>query len=821
MGKKGAKKTRDEEPSDYDTENLRWRRLAEVTIFLDADSEASEEPQHSLPFLDQFPCLALKSRARKKNPKVICHCTRLFCNDQDLVWKPFTDIDSSLGKSSKARRSAEAKEDAEEGSSDELALDLEELCGDVNENEFSAGRGFPPDRLPNPMRADRPIIPFQGEFADDAAKLKALGLPLGFLASPFELDREYLSIPSAPLRADRAVKEPAQVFSAPDVGCWQPVNGQKKPPENNYTKAAQAWEQYWAVSGQKLVWNSWLSKYRDFINPEYLDGLCADFLNMDVQQATPEEKNVSDNNNNIDHSQSSWNGLWEKNYEEVFVAEYRAFMLRTIDWLTSQEACSSATAQTPHEAVVLLERSDVELESQGDISDLDSEQADPRPVSPGNYPAEEEFDEKDYQDDGVEYSDGDEEVESQEPPQHVHVPVTKSSMKKKPAPIAKQTPAAAVVDQEIREVRGGEIRKTGAPMKQPMRSAPTGESSTGLQDQDEGPAEIPFMSHKAAGGFVNVSDVAKTEKLFDFLGLTLGSGEGATYQEMPAVKSHHVTFKETNLRQRSKDLNFWKRGNEYESSKSHEGKRTREEAQGEEDAYEDQNYGIPQKIMKVIGQVRTDDMPAFVKGNKKLWKYWFQRYRLFSKYDEGILMDEESWFSVTPERIAAHIAERCRCDVIVDAFCGVGGSAIQFALTCERVIAVDIDPQKIAFAQHNARIYGVEERIEFICADFFEVAGRLRADAVFLSPPWGGPQYMEHRSFDLQKMQLDGFRCFAAAKQISDSIAFFLPRNASIEQIVSLAGAGEKVETEQNFLNRKLKTMVAYFGDLIDDESLM
>jgi trimethylguanosine synthase len=39
---------------------------------------------------------------------------------------------------------------------------------------------------------------------------------------------------------------------------------------------------------------------------------------------------------------------------------------------------------------------------------------------------------------------------------------------------------------------------------------------------------------------------------------------------------------------------------------------------------------------------------------------------------------------VTPERIAEHIADRCRCDVIVDAFCGVGGNAIQFAFTCER-----------------------------------------------------------------------------------------------------------------------------------------
>jgi len=44
----------------------------------------------------------------------------------------------------------------------------------------------------------------------------------------------------------------------------------------------------------------------------------------------------------------------------------------------------------------------------------------------------------------------------------------------------------------------------------------------------------------------------------------------------------------------------------------------------------------------------------------------------------------EGWFSVTPERIARHIASRCQCDLIIDAFCGVGGNTIQFAYTCER-----------------------------------------------------------------------------------------------------------------------------------------
>lgn len=89
-------------------------------------------------------------------------------------------------------------------------------------------------------------------------------------------------------------------------------------------------------------------------------------------------------------------------------------------------------------------------------------------------------------------------------------------------------------------------------------------------------------------------------------------------------------------------------------------------------------------------------------------------------------MSIEGWFSVTPEKIAQHIARRCQSDVVIDAFCGCGGNSIQFALTCERVIAIDLDPVKLHCARENAKIYGVADRIEFILGDFFDLAPRLK-----------------------------------------------------------------------------------------------
>lgn len=49
---------------------------------------------------------------------------------------------------------------------------------------------------------------------------------------------------------------------------------------------------------------------------------------------------------------------------------------------------------------------------------------------------------------------------------------------------------------------------------------------------------------------------------------------------------------------------------------------------------------------------------------------------LFHKIDQGIQLDEEAWYSVTPEEVAKYIAQRLKCNLIFDGCCGVGGNLI-------------------------------------------------------------------------------------------------------------------------------------------------
>lgn len=175
---------------------------------------------------------------------------------------------------------------------------------------------------------------------------------------------------------------------------------------------------------------------------------------------------------------------------------------------------------------------------------------------------------------------------------------------------------------------------------------------------------------------------------------------------------------------------------------------------------------------------------------------------------------------MTPEPIAAHIAKRLpggRTLTVWDPFGGLGGNAIQFALHGHHVICSDINAERLAMAKHNARIYGVEEWIDFVRGDFFLLSQRIKADVVFLSPPWGGPAYLKASSFDVRTMMdLDGQLTLDNALSSAPNIIYFLPKNSSLESVASLFVDKEKTifELEENSLCDRLKSISVYYGPL-------
>ena len=215
-------------------------------------------------------------------------------------------------------------------------------------------------------------------------------------------------------------------------------------------------------------------------------------------------------------------------------------------------------------------------------------------------------------------------------------------------------------------------------------------------------------------------------------------------------------------------------------------------------------------------------------------KFWDQRYRIFSKYDCGVLIpDEESWFSVTPEEIGIHIAKRLHefdqnIEIILDCFSGCGGNAIHLAAICKLVIASDIDVIKLEALRQNAKIYGVWDRMELCVADAKvllngSLMNRSRSiDVVLLAPPWGGINYTESainlESFgeignlvEMVKVSL----CPIGAR----GVVLILPKTTHKTQFERMSKlCNFKVYVEDIYLWGKLKMTVAYIGPMFQNK---
>eukprot|EP01083_Nonionella_stella_P179568 637871_1 len=242
------------------------------------------------------------------------------------------------------------------------------------------------------------------------------------------------------------------------------------------------------------------------------------------------------------------------------------------------------------------------------------------------------------------------------------------------------------------------------------------------------------------------------------------------------------------------------------------------------------------KPNRILEEIATENVVIKQKSKKKKNKkkkkrpksagqsdprYYRQRYWIWSRYDRGIQMDTVGWYSVTPEPVARVQAERCSSKIILDPFCGLGGNAIQFARTCDFVMAIEKDPKRLAMAAHNSEVYDVRRRIDFILGDSTRMLRGFRQvpDVVFLSPPWGGPDYAKADMFDIKTNVLpDGFELFNDCRAITPNICYFLPRNIDWDQARSLT-LGELAEIHEHRVEHFVKVISVYYGQLAQAET--
>ena len=159
----------------------------------------------------------------------------------------------------------------------------------------------------------------------------------------------------------------------------------------------------------------------------------------------------------------------------------------------------------------------------------------------------------------------------------------------------------------------------------------------------------------------------------------------------------------------------------------------------------------------------------------------------------------------------------------VELVIGVAGHAIDSGTS-----AIDIDRNRLEIARHNARVYGVEHKIDFIHGDYMKLAAKLTADVVFLAPPWGGPSYAACSEFSLRMTTPNSYvvasiyhatgegsccwlscwpnslarmcsvKIYEKTLSITRNIALYLPKNTSTLEVrsLSLTSNGSKLSPQ-------------------------
>lgn len=218
-----------------------------------------------------------------------------------------------------------------------------------------------------------------------------------------------------------------------------------------------------------------------------------------------------------------------------------------------------------------------------------------------------------------------------------------------------------------------------------------------------------------------------------------------------------------------------------------------------------------------------------LKSTAPNYKFWMQRYYYFTKFDKGIQMDNESWYSVTPEKIAKYIATLIKGKTIIDGFCGCGGNVIQFSEYCSKAYAIDICEKKLSMCKNNCKIYNCKDNIEFIHSDFLQMKNKIKADYIFLSPPWGGTEYKKSSIYSIKKcMHPDITEIVRVSLNVADNILFFLPRNLDLDELFKICSdirdemeknSGKKLFFDIQIIesNKRIKSLLIIFGKKAED----
>ena len=190
------------------------------------------------------------------------------------------------------------------------------------------------------------------------------------------------------------------------------------------------------------------------------------------------------------------------------------------------------------------------------------------------------------------------------------------------------------------------------------------------------------------------------------------------------------------------------------------------------------------------------------------------------KFSKNIIADEDAYYMSCPEKVAEHLAKQLsQFKTAVELCTAVGITAIQLAKIMEKVIAVDKDDTRIVNAKKNAKLYAVENKIEFIAGNVLDknLLKNLSAEIAVLDPDWSvtGMEKSAHVT-TLDNTQPSLRKMFELTKKyITPNIVIRIPNTFTFETLFALGPC----KIENIIWGGKTKFKFAYYLNDIKDNN--
>jgi len=197
-----------------------------------------------------------------------------------------------------------------------------------------------------------------------------------------------------------------------------------------------------------------------------------------------------------------------------------------------------------------------------------------------------------------------------------------------------------------------------------------------------------------------------------------------------------------------------------------------------------------------------------------MWLENMDSKKIYKKFGDNYLADENTFIMGIDRRITSKIAERFRDRIILETCTGAGFTTISLAKVAKRVVSIDISNRNQSQAKNNIKKINLENKVDFILGSSLDdkiLEQTTNINAAFLDPDWALTEDEHIYRFRNSKTRPPSDLLLNRILRITNNIAIVLAPFVNEDELVDLP-VNEK---QKIYLDGEFVLICLYFGELI------